>query len=286
MKWKQNIGKIINGFEIIDSYIEIGDNGGKLTRVKLKCLRCGAIFERSQAISIEHVKCKCMCVDYGKPEPIPRKTYEYQGKKYHLPELSKLCGVDSDKIWARLRQGVPIEIAIQKEFTRICPICDKEFKTDRINRTYCSPTCAHRNAKGRGKYNPDYLEIKHYVCECCGTSFDSNHPKARFCSDKCRKAAARLERRKKLKNVRERGEFDVSVTLENVYEKFGGKCVCCGKSLKFGDSPLTEDYPTIDHIKPLSKGGAHLWNNVQLMCRACNMSKGAKYDDRQAEATV
>jgi 5-methylcytosine-specific restriction endonuclease McrA len=95
-----------------------------------------------------------------------------------------------------------------------------------------------------------------------------------------------LERRKKLKNARERGEFDVSVTLENVYEKFGGKCVCCGKSLKFGDSPLTEDYPTIDHIKPLSKGGAHLWNNVQLMCRACNMSKGAKYDDRQAEATA
>jgi hypothetical protein len=39
-------------------------------------------------------------------------------------------------------------------------------------------------------------------------------------------------------------------------------------------------------VKLISKGGAHLWNNVQLMCRACNMSKGAKYDDRQAEATA
>lgn len=279
MKWKQNIGKIINGFEIIDSYIKIGDNGGKLTRVKLKCSRSGTIFERSQAVSIEHIKCKCMCVNYGKPEPIPRRTYEYQGKQYHLHELSELCGVSRDKLGARLRQGVSIEMAIQKNYIKICPVCDKEFKTDRINRNYCSPTCAHRDAKGRGK-------IKHCVCECCGSSFDSYFSKARFCSDKCRKAAARLERRKKLKNARERGEFDVSVTLENVYEKFGGKCVCCGKSLKFGDSPLTEDYPTIDHIKPLSKGGAHLWNNVQLMCRACNMSKGAKYDDRQAEATV
>lgn len=286
MKWKRNIGKIINGFEIIDSYIIIGDNGGKLTRVKLKCSRCGAIFERSQAVSIENIKCKCMCVNYGKPEPIPRSTYEYQGKQYHLHELSELCGVSRDKLGARLRQGVSIEMAIQKNYIKICPICDKEFKTDRINRTYCSSTCARRNAKGRGKYNTDYLEIKHYVCVCCGTSFDSNHPKARFCSDNCRKAAARLERRKKLKSARERGEFDVSVTLENVYEKFGGNCVCCGKPLKFGDSPLAEDYPTIDHIKPLSKGGAHLWNNVQLMCRACNMSKGAKYDDRQAEETA
>lgn len=35
------------------------------------------------------------------------------------------------------------------------------------------------------------------------------------------------------------------------------------------------DYPTIDHIVPLSKGGPHLWSNVQVACAECNIAKGA-----------
>lgn len=34
-------------------------------------------------------------------------------------------------------------------------------------------------------------------------------------------------------------------------------------------------YPTIDHIIPLSKGGLHSWNNIQLAHLSCNSSKGA-----------
>ena len=32
---------------------------------------------------------------------------------------------------------------------------------------------------------------------------------------------------------------------------------------------------TVDHIVPLSKGGADNKSNWQLMCRACNMKRGA-----------
>lgn len=48
-----------------------------------------------------------------------------------------------------------------------------------------------------------------------------------------------------------------------------GLCVCCRVS-------LAETEYHIDHIIPLSKGGAHTDTNVQLLCQSCNCSKQAK----------
>ena len=37
-----------------------------------------------------------------------------------------------------------------------------------------------------------------------------------------------------------------------------------------------DNYPSIDHIIPISKGGTHQWNNVQLAHRKCNRMKSNK----------
>mgnify|MGYP001967735241 CR=1 FL=1 len=53
-------------------------------------------------------------------------------------------------------------------------------------------------------------------------------------------------------------------------------CQACGRStprsLRGTIDPCA---PEIDHITPLSKGGPHTANNVQLLCRRCNGAKGA-----------
>lgn len=48
-----------------------------------------------------------------------------------------------------------------------------------------------------------------------------------------------------------------------VYQRDKGRCVQCGAT----------DYLEFDHIIPFSKGGANTVDNIQLLCRRCNLRK-------------
>lgn len=47
----------------------------------------------------------------------------------------------------------------------------------------------------------------------------------------------------------------------------GNQCALCG-------NPITEAEATIDHIRPLSRGGEDIAQNMQLTHRDCNSLKG------------
>lgn len=50
---------------------------------------------------------------------------------------------------------------------------------------------------------------------------------------------------------------------QRVWQRYGGKCAECGAT----------DYLEFDHIIPVSRGGGNADNNVQLLCRRCNLKK-------------
>lgn len=275
MKVKKFINQEINGFLILDTYIKMTPNGKKTRKVLLRCSDCGRELERQSGVDFDHIKCKCKC-EYLKPKKEKYHFIEWEGVQYTQTDFCKLRDVKESTFQSRLNRGMSVEEASAKTLKKICPVCEKEFD-GKHSRKYCSKTCArraghHRGTSGDGKYKP--LEVK--TCVICGEQFESIRDDAKTCSRECRLERDRITRNSRYKNLKEKGLFDESVTLKRVFKKYEGECQSCGKLLSFDTGVLEDDYPSIDHVIPLSKGGTHQWNNVQLLCRKCNCSKGNK----------
>jgi 5-methylcytosine-specific restriction endonuclease McrA len=51
-----------------------------------------------------------------------------------------------------------------------------------------------------------------------------------------------------------------------IFARDGGKCIMCGSG----------EHIQIDHVKPFSRGGTTTKDNLQTLCRACNLAKRAR----------
>lgn len=54
-----------------------------------------------------------------------------------------------------------------------------------------------------------------------------------------------------------------------VKQHFNCQCVYCGKTYE-------EHELTLDHVKPLSRGGETLTKNIVCACKSCNQDKGSR----------
>lgn len=121
-----------------------------------------------------------------------------------------------------------------------------------------------------------------HVCKNCGkeycigiTGYNSN----KYCSEKCMKRwAMRIKNDRRLKRMKTR-RHDTDITLEKLFGKDAGVCYLCGKLCDWAavdcNGNAQDNYPSIDHVIPLSRGGLHTWANVRLAHRGCNTAKGA-----------
>ena len=208
-----------------------------------------------------------------------------QGKSHKPISERKFCDNVCYKEWRGCREfGMAT-----------CAYCGKEFQEtrDRPN-IYCSRRCSalanseeQRIRKAKESAHFKMLQIIYdekkreleaianrmnheKYCAECGNFFIASTSSQIYCSEQC---LNRSINRKKDKRIYRNGKPDLSISLPKLFARDGGQCQICGRYLSFKGNPNGKYYPSIDHIIPLSKGGKHEWNNVQLACRKCNTIK-------------
>lgn len=75
-----------------------------------------------------------------------------------------------------------------------CPVCNREFTTDKNAKKYCSAKCRRKANAQRARRN----NLREFTCAWCGDSFLSLRRK-KYCSKECRLYAnGRLTKSKKI----------------------------------------------------------------------------------------
>ncbi len=228
-------------------FVYVGGYTSKESRVRIRCAKCGAEYERvARDIGKKYTPVCRECQKRQTIETIKRKRAEAAEKKKQRPkkQISPM-------------EAYHIEREKKLDEVCVCKICGKEYTPRQYvhsaklktysNPGVCSVECQKRNLNNAGRASRKKRGIR-----------DGHRERARKYG--C--------------------EYDPSVTLPRLIKRKGLRCAICGMMCNPYDETWTQfsgPYrPSIDHIVPMAKGGGHTWENVQVAHIICNSYKGDK----------
>lgn len=171
---------------------------------------------------------------------------------------------------------------------RYCRYCDQALPLDRFYRSSVNGLqneCRDCKLERQKRSTAEKAKNREPVirnCVHCGESFTVSiyRRDAMYCSRACKCVHWKTlnpERRReigRLRSARERGaKVGVVIDRQAIFERDGWMCQLCGlpvdPTIPAGDRMSK----TLDHIIPVSKGGVHTPDNLQLAHLCCNASK-------------
>ena len=195
------------------------------------------------------------------------KEFERRSSKGRAP---KYCSIECCK--SADRDNKRIQYVGKRE--KVCRQCGKELPKNKTR--FCSKDC-------RVRYNHiksgliSHEEILKKICPVCGKVFETWRSQKLTCSPKCHRV--RSQRIKDNYGI----VIDKGITKEKVAERDRNICQICGRPVDWNDYKYVrgrfvagDNYPSIDHIIPKTRGGLHEWSNVQLTHYRCNVRKSNK----------
>lgn len=160
----------------------------------------------------------------------------------------------------------------------ICRCCGVRYTATVPQQRLCSSACREIDSRIRSlKHNTanDNRDRASRPCAECGIEFSPEYGNKRrlYCAQECMRR--RVKRVSKVRRrAAERGVACEPVDPFTVFDRDGWVCQICGiETPRDRRGTCAADAPELDHIHPLSKGGAHTHANTQCACRSCNSMK-------------
>lgn len=274
---------------------EIADTLGILRKnVKRVANDIGLPFSEDEVKrSIEIGRAKALKNQYGYSSESDRACFEIDYIKENYPEWSYVGGFHNSDGSMELRCNCCGTIikrsAVSVRHGKIrCDVCfGEKLKAQKIQRETEKETNRRiRLQKQSETYWKKFLEKEYKLptikkCEICDILFVSRKPGQKYCSPDCARKATNRRNDKRIRRILKK---DRSINLEKLYKRDNGICWICGGKCDYDDYHFDENkhfvvgnnYPSIDHVFPLSKGGNHTWENVRLAHHYCNTLKSDK----------
>ena len=256
------------------------------------CTQCGTQFHNSKRAGKphKHYFCSNECWDAYCQSKRQISVCKQCGKEYEHNKKNRagmFCSRECAFEYKRAKNT--------KRILRIrrCKTCEKIFLIHGHTASYCSNECRRigiNNAvKSRQSYNSQAKRREKFIpenkeCKNCGALFETVFKGEKtFCSQDCRTKYLH-ERKQQRKHHRLDGiVIDDDITLTKLSIRDEGICKLCNAPVDWNDYEISKTgaritgarYPSIDHIYPISRGGRHSWDNVQLAHFLCNSLKGA-----------
>lgn len=190
-------------------------------------------------------------------------NWEYVGgyinSERHLTVRCKVCGTEKEFA----------AVSFRGDEDPACTECERIKRTEQKAK-------AKRLEKELKRFNrkPKPIKVQTFkTCEHCGGFYFG---RGKFCSEECRRVS--LNHYYSMKNDRRRKkartEESKSISIQALFTRDNGICWICGGKCDMNADTNSNEYPSIDHVVPVSCGGKDEWDNVRLAHRWCNSKRG------------
>lgn len=173
-----------------------------------------------------------------------------------------------------LRYGDPFHVSMPRQKIVVsCGVtwCDED--------AYCRGFCRNHYARLRNHGDPTHRYPwewvnDHRICPRCG----KDTPREEWARPWCRpcKSEYMLDRGHRRRVLLAEAAQGPAVLRREIFDRDDWTCQLCGLEIYESSTYPDPDSPSIDHIVPLSRGGAHSQENVQAAHLICNQMKHNK----------
>ena len=204
-------------------------------RANIRTVLCGHCGQSFETSNPRHTYCSYEC------------RYRASRERSHTPRRVWVCGY--------------------------CRECGKSYVTsDRRRGRTCSVECSRRwDSRVRS------VAVLERPCKQCGDMITHTYQRGRarvFCSKSCaRRWSRKRDDRNHRKRARKYGVAYEPINSIKVFERDGWICGICHDPIDPAVPWPDDRSKSLDHIVPMSKGGGHVWSNVQAAHLGCNVDK-------------